>query len=62
MAKVKSVNEAVSVLVQVGELAQARGILTLHEAVLVHESIQLLKSLGNPPQSPEHEPTGPTGA
>jgi len=45
MSHVKTAGEAISVLVQVAELAQARGILSLEDAVITKSAIDLLKSL-----------------
>jgi hypothetical protein len=45
MSNVKTAGEAISVLVQVAELAQSRGILSLEDAVITKSAIDLLKSL-----------------
>lgn len=40
--KVENINEAISVLIQVANLAQSKGILTLDDAVITASSIEFL--------------------
>jgi hypothetical protein len=50
MSQKKSVTtpgEAISVLIQVAQLAQSRGILTLDDAFLAKQSIDLLNAMAN---------------
>ena len=46
MSQVKTIGEAISVLIQVAELSQAKGILTLDDAVITKAAIDFLKGLG----------------
>jgi len=53
---VQNVGEAISVLIQVAQLAQKSGILSLEDAVIIKSSIDFLESLNQP----QHEgPVGP---
>ena len=58
---VQTPGEAISVLVQVAELAQSKGILSFDDAVIVKSSIDFLRSL-SPPSAPTEETAeeGPT--
>lgn len=56
---VQTVGEAISVLIQVAQLAQKSGILSLEDAVIIKSSIDYLESL-NQPQT--EGPVGPTEA
>jgi hypothetical protein len=55
MSQVKTPGEAISVLVQVAELAQSKGILSLDDAVITKSAIDYLKSLGQTSQEPNPE-------
>lgn len=64
MSQVKTIGEAMSVLVQVAELAQAKGVLTLDDAVITKSAIDFLKGAGQNPdplQEPEPETTEAEG-
>ena len=52
---VQTVGEAISVLIQVAQLAQKSGILSLEDAVIIKSSIDFLESL-NQPQQPDLTP------
>lgn len=43
--KVKTIGEAISVLIQVAYLAQTKGILSLDDAVIVKSAIDLIQNL-----------------
>lgn len=45
---VQTVGEAISVLIQVAQLAQKSGILSLEDAVIIKSSIDFLESLNQP--------------
>jgi hypothetical protein len=45
MSQVKTIGEAISVLVQVAELAQSRGVLSFEDAVITKTAIDYLKSI-----------------
>jgi hypothetical protein len=45
---VQNVGEAISVLIQVAQLAQKSGILSLEDAVIIKSSIDYLESLNQP--------------
>ena len=53
---VQTVGEAISVLIQVAQLAQKSGILSLEDAVIIKSSIDYLESLNQPQQE---GPIGP---
>ena len=53
---VQNVGEAISVLIQVAQLAQKSGILSLEDAVIIKSSIDFLESLNQPQQE---GPIGP---
>lgn len=53
---VQTVGEAISVLIQVAQLAQKSGILSLEDAVIIKSSIDYLESLNQPQQE---GPVGP---
>jgi hypothetical protein len=53
---VQTPGEAISVLVQVAELAQSKGILSFDDAVIVKSAIDFLRSL-TPPSEPTEETT-----
>lgn len=46
--KVKTPGEAISVLIQVAQLAQSKGILSLDDAVITKSAIDFLENLKNP--------------
>lgn len=48
MTQVKTPGESISVLIQVAELAQSRGILSFEDAVITKAAIDLLKNLAKP--------------
>ena len=52
---VQTIGEAISVLIQVAQLAQKSGILSLEDAVIIKSSIDFLESL-NQPQQPDLTP------
>ena len=52
---IQTVGEAISVLIQVAQLAQKSGILSLEDAVIIKSSIDFLESLNQP------QPEGPVG-
>lgn len=52
---VQTVGEAISVLIQVAQLAQKSGILSLEDAVIVKSSIDFLESLNQPQSVTEGE-------
>jgi len=54
MKEVKNLGEAISVLMQVAELAQSKGILTLDDAVIVKSSMDFIKSMA-PTESKKEE-------
>jgi hypothetical protein len=62
--KVNNLGEALTVLVQVAELAQAKGILSFEDAVITKQAIdfiaELSKQVANAEQS-EQEVDGPIG-
>jgi hypothetical protein len=66
MNQVKTPGEAISVLVQVAELAQAKGILSFDDAIVTKSAIDFLHSLSNGPVKNEtieeeiKEAEGPT--
>lgn len=47
MSQVKNLGEALTVLVQVAELAQSRGILSFEDAVVTKSAIDFIKELSN---------------
>ncbi len=47
MSQVKNLGEALTVLVQVAELAQSRGILSFDDAVVTKSAIDFIKELSN---------------
>ena len=53
---VQTIGEAISVLIQVAQLAQKSGILSLEDAVIIKSSIDFLESL-NQPQQPDLIPS-----
>jgi hypothetical protein len=55
MSQVKTAGEAISVLVQVAELAQAKGILSLDDAVVTKSAIDFLRELANPSEPVQEE-------
>ena len=56
--KVENIGEAVSVLMQVAELAQSRGILSFEDAVVTKSAMDFLVTLNNPQPSSEEGPIG----
>lgn len=58
--KVENIGEAVSVLMQVAELAQSRGILSFDDAVVTKSAMDFLVTLNNNPQPSSEE--GPKGS
>jgi hypothetical protein len=55
MSQVKTAGEAISVLVQVAELAQAKGILSLEDAVVTKSAIDFLRDLASNSEPVEGE-------
>ena len=54
--QVKTIGEAISVLVQTAELAQKSGILTFDDAVIVKSSIDFLIAMNTPEVESEEGP------
>jgi hypothetical protein len=52
---VETLGEALSVLVQVAELSQAKGILSLNDAVIVKSAVDFINALNNQNQSKEQK-------
>ena len=57
--QVKNVGEAISVLIQVAELAQKSGILSFDDAVVTKDAIDFITSMNNQTQ-PEVQPKAKT--
>lgn len=61
---VETLGEALSVLVQVAELSQAKGILSLNDAVIVKSAVDFINTLNQPKgetkgEKKEEEVVGP---